>query len=195
LSAVPSTISHWRSGWFAIIFLTGYSIATASAYPGDAQSTTALAISSDSSEIGFDDLGFSSELHKVLVPAGRTGKLVLIDPVSRKLEEIGGFSSQSYVGGDKGQGVTSAAVGRGAIFTADRSEKTLDVVDPASKTILSKPNWHRAPTMYVMSTRPTKSGLPNRTPRKSRSFRCPSMVCRSRITPPSSRSPMARNRW
>jgi hypothetical protein len=154
LSAVPSTISHWRSGWFAIIFLTGYSIATASAYAGDAQSTTALAISSDSSEIGFDDLGFSSELHKVIVPAGRTGKLVLIDPVSRKLEEIGGFSSQSHVGGDKGQGVTSASVGRGAVFSADRSEKTLNVVDPASKTILSKTKLASGPD-YVRYVDPT----------------------------------------
>jgi len=62
----------------------------------------------------------------------------LIDPGSRKMEEIGGFSAQSGVGGDHGQGVTSADVGRGAIFTADRSEKTLDVVDPASKSILTK---------------------------------------------------------
>jgi hypothetical protein len=154
LSAVPSATSHWRSGWFAIIFLTGYSIAAAGAYAGDAQSTTPLAISGDESEIGFDDLGFSSELHRVLVPAGRTGELVLLDPVSRKMEEISGFSSQSQVGGDKGQGVTSAAVGRGAIFTADRSEKTLDVVDPAAKTILSKTKLASGPdyVRYVDAT-------------------------------------------
>lgn len=126
-----------------------------------------MAISSDASEIGFDDLRFSSELHKVIVPAGRTGKLVLIDPGSRKMEEIGGFSSQAAVGGDHGQGVTSADVGRGAIFTADRSEKTLDVVDPVSKTILSKtklasgPDYVRyvAATNEVWVTEPHKSQI------------------------------------
>jgi hypothetical protein len=113
-------------------------LAAASAYADQTQSTTPLAISNGSEPIGFDDLGFSAQLHKVIVPAAHTGELILIDPGSRKMEEIGGFSSQTGVGGDHGQGVTSADVGHGAIFTADRTEKTLDVVDPATKSILAK---------------------------------------------------------
>ena len=32
------------------------------------------------SGIGFDDMGFAPSIHKVLVPAGRSGNLDLIDP-------------------------------------------------------------------------------------------------------------------
>src|SRR4051812_24335274 len=34
--------------------------------------------------IGFDDLTFAPRLHRVLAPAGRTGKLDLIDPATRQ---------------------------------------------------------------------------------------------------------------
>jgi len=41
---------------------------------------TKLVLPDGSGGIGFDDMGFSPVLHRVLVPAGRTGKLALIDP-------------------------------------------------------------------------------------------------------------------
>jgi DNA-binding beta-propeller fold protein YncE len=148
--------------------MAGVSLLTASAYSGEIPSTTRLAISKDSGAIGFDDLGFSSALRKVIVPAAQTGKLVLIEPGSNKLDEISGFSSRS--GGDGGghaEGVTSADVGRGAIFTADRSEKTLQVVDPSTNTIIAKsklgsgPDYVRfvTPTDEVWVTEPHKSQI------------------------------------
>jgi hypothetical protein len=142
--------------------MTGYWLAGGSAYAGDTQSTTSLAIPGGAGGIGFDDLGFSTELHKVIVPAGRIGKIVLIDPATRQMEEVAGFSSQSNFGGGHGEGVTSADVGRGAIFATDRDEKTLDLVDPVSKKILAKtklaggPDYVRyvAPTNEVWVTEP-----------------------------------------
>jgi hypothetical protein len=154
VSAVPSMTSCYRAGWFAIVVLTSYSIAAVIAYAGDTLSTTALAIPGGSAGIGFDDLGFSPELHKVIVPAGRTGKLVLIDPVSKQMQEIGGFSSQADFGGGHGEGVTSADVGHGAIFATDRDEKTLDLVDPGSKQIVAKTKLAAGPdyVRYVAAT-------------------------------------------
>jgi hypothetical protein len=154
LSAAPSMTSCCRAGWFAIVLLTGYLGATARSYAGQAQSTTPLAIPNGSEGIGFDDLGFSPELRKVIVPAGRTGNLVLIDPGSNKMEEIGGFTSQPAFGGGHGEGVTSADVGRGGIFATDRDEKTLDLADPVSKKILAKTKLAAGPdyVRYVGAT-------------------------------------------
>ena len=45
-----------------------------------------LALPGGDGGIGFDDLMFSPALHRVLAPAGRTGKLDLIDPNTRKVE-------------------------------------------------------------------------------------------------------------
>ena len=134
--------------------MTGYLVSTVSTYAGQAQSTTPLAIPNGSEGIGFDDLRFSPELRKLIVPAGRTGKVVLIDPTSKQIEEIGGFSSQVSFGGGHGEGVTSADVGRGGIFATDRDEKTLDLADPVSKKILAKTKLAAGPdyVRYVGAT-------------------------------------------
>ena len=39
-----------------------------------------LALPGAEGSIGFDDLRYSPELHKVLAPGGRSGRLYLVDP-------------------------------------------------------------------------------------------------------------------
>lgn len=90
--------------------------------------------------IGFDDLGFAPSIHRILAPAGRTGNVDLIDPDTRQITTIGGFSTESSFGGGHGESVTSADVGRGLLFATDRSAKRLDVIDlKAAKIVESAP--------------------------------------------------------
>ncbi len=56
---------------------------------------TSVAIPDGEGGIGFDDMTFSAGLHKVLIPAGHTGKLYLIDPATYAMTSIGGFSSSA----------------------------------------------------------------------------------------------------
>jgi hypothetical protein len=101
-----------------------------------APSLTPLSLPYAEGGIGFDDLLFSSALNRVLVPSGRTGLLNLIDPKSRAVESIGGFSSEERFGGGHGEGTTSADTGHGLIFASDRSLKLVDIVDPTKKRII-----------------------------------------------------------
>src|SRR5215469_10222979 len=87
--------------------------------------------------IGFDDMGFVPSLHKVLVPAGRSGNLDLVDPDTLAVTAIGGFSSASAFGGGHGQGVTSADAGRGLLFATDRDAKRLNVIDPTTRSVVA----------------------------------------------------------
>jgi hypothetical protein len=87
--------------------------------------------------IGFDDLGFASSLDKVLIPAGRTGELDLVDPETRQISIISGFTSHAAFGGFHAQGVTSADAGGGMLFATDRDAKKLDVVDPHARSIVA----------------------------------------------------------
>ena len=89
--------------------------------------------------IGFDDMGFAPSLHLVMVPAGRSGNLDLIDPVSRKVTAIGGFSSSSSFGGGHGQGVTSADAdqNRRLLFATDRDTKLLNVIDMKTRSVVA----------------------------------------------------------
>ena len=104
--------------------------------------------------IGFDDLGFAPALGKLLVPAGRTGNLDLIDPASRQITPIGGFSSQGSFEKGHGEGTTSADYGRGLIFATDRTAKQLVVVDPATRAVVARTGLAGSPD-YVRWVAPT----------------------------------------
>ena len=88
--------------------------------------------------IGFDDLRFSLEMHKLLVPAGRTGRLDLVDPKTHGVEAIAGFSGTRESARGHSQGTTSADSGEGLIFASDRSDRTLVTVDGATRRIVAR---------------------------------------------------------
>ncbi len=90
--------------------------------------STAVPIPGGEGGIGFDDLIYSSDLHKVLVPAGHTGKVYLIDPVTFEMRSIGGFSSSAQFQKGHEIGVSSADVGRRYIFAADHGKHQLIAV-------------------------------------------------------------------
>jgi hypothetical protein len=137
-----------------MVILVGCSLGAARSNAGEISPPFVLPIPGGAAGIGFDDLGFSTALQRVIVPAGLTGNIVLIDPASRKMDELGGFSSQSSFGGGHGEGVTSADAGPHGIFATDRDEKALDLVDLKSKRIVAKAKLAGGPdyVRYVRST-------------------------------------------
>lgn len=105
--------------------------------------------------IGLDDLQFSSSLHKVLVPGGKTGKLFLIDPQTKEITAIPGFTSAASVPGGKVRGTTSAVEGMGFLFASDREAKQVKIVDPNAKSIVGTANLEGGPD-YVRFVAPNK---------------------------------------
>ncbi|HEY1697214.1 MAG TPA: hypothetical protein VGG39_33870 [Polyangiaceae bacterium] len=122
-----------------------------------------LAVPGGTAGIGFDDLRFSGTLSRILVPAGRTGDLDLLDPSSEIIASVGGFSTSDTFSGDDTFGVTSADEGNAIVYAVDRTSKTLAAVDPKSKSIASTvalattPGYVRfvAPTNEVWVTEPS----------------------------------------
>ncbi len=121
---------------------------------GEAIAPTPLALPGGEGGIGFDDLGFAPSLRKVMVPAGRSGNLDLIDPDTKEVTVIGGFSSRSSFGGGHGQGVTSADEGRGLLFATDRDAKLLNVIDPKTRSVIAAAPLASGPdyVRYVSAT-------------------------------------------
>jgi hypothetical protein len=87
---------------------------------------------------GFDDLRWAPGLGRIVVPGARTGSLDLIDPATRDVTAIGGFSTDDKFAGGHGEGTTSADEGKGLLFAIDRSAREVMVVDPAAKKIISR---------------------------------------------------------
>ncbi len=117
--------------------------------------------------IGFDDLRFSSEMQKVIVPAGRSGRVDLIDPRDRRVQEITGFSASTVARGGHGESTTSADAGQGMIFASDRTRRELVAADARTKQIVTRvklggpPDYVRwvGPTSEVWVSEPSNQAI------------------------------------
>jgi DNA-binding beta-propeller fold protein YncE len=95
--------------------------------------------------IGLDDLQYAPAARKVLVPAGRTGKLDLVDPAGSAIVAIGGFTQSGPAKGH-GAGSTSADEGpAGIVFASDRDARRVVAVDLAKRAIVASAALGAAP--------------------------------------------------
>lgn len=113
-----------------------------------------IQISHDGKGIGFDDLRFAPRLHRVLIPAGRTGTIVEIDPSTHRTMTITGLSKEKSYAGGHGEGTTSVDEGDGVLFATDRSAMQLVVIDPAADRIIARAPLAASPdyVRYVART-------------------------------------------
>jgi hypothetical protein len=132
----------------------GSSSGSSTALPAVDAGAIPLTLPAGAPGIGFDDLRFSATLGTLLVPAGRTGMLDLVDPSSEAVVQVGGFSSEATYGGDDSFGVTSADEGNGIVYAVDRTAKTLSVVDPRKKAVVATATLASTPgyVRYVGAT-------------------------------------------
>jgi outer membrane protein assembly factor BamB len=96
----------------------------------------AIRLSTINGGIGFDDLGFSRQLRKVLVPAGGSGRIDLVDPDSLAVTSMVGGASTSYAGGH-GDGITSVDSDGTRLFATDRTSRRVLVVNPTTGALLA----------------------------------------------------------
>ena len=128
---------------------------------------TTIPIPGGDGGVGFDDLRYSRALGHVIVPAGNTGSIVLVEPGTWSLARIGALGEPTTYGGGHDAGVTSADEGRGFLFAADRGAGRLLVVDwkdgrvVASARIAGSPDYVRyvEPTGEVWVTEPDQDRI------------------------------------
>src|SRR6185369_9066478 len=88
--------------------------------------TGIISLPGSSGAIGFDDMSYDAGLGKVIVPAGATGNLDLIDPDTFAIKAIPGFSTATPdPTGGHGDGTTSAIAHKGLLFAIDRTNLRL----------------------------------------------------------------------
>jgi hypothetical protein len=121
--------------------------------PVDAGATP-LSLPGGSAGIGFDDLRYSANLAQLLVPAGRTGDLDLVDPSTEAIASIAGFSSEPEYTGDATFGVTSADEGGDIVYATDRTTLAVVSIDPRQQKITATLTLAAAPgyVRYVEAT-------------------------------------------
>jgi hypothetical protein len=110
-----------------------------------AQPAAPLSLPDGKGGIGFDDLRFDPALGRLLIPAGRTGNVDLIDPATRAVTPVSGFSKIARYDAGHGQSVTSVDAGGGWLFATDRTALSLAVIDPKSLRIVARAPLASAP--------------------------------------------------
>src|SRR5262249_27543830 len=113
----------------------------------------AVSLPDGSPGIGFDDLKLSPSWG-ILAPGGRTGNLALVDPATRSVATVGGFSMLPFEFGGHDQGPTSADEGGGFLYVTDRTTQRLHVVDPVARRIVGTAALAASPD-YVRWVEPT----------------------------------------
>lgn len=132
------------------LFITQLALLSA----GPAIATGELTMPDGAGGIGFDDLRFDHATERLLVPAGRTGNLDVVDPKTRVVTPIAGFSRAAASRRGHGQGVTSADAGEGWLFAVDRTARIVAVVDPRAQKIVARAPLAGGPD-YVRFVAPT----------------------------------------
>ncbi|TAN04636.1 MAG: hypothetical protein EPN36_07995 [Rhodanobacteraceae bacterium] len=97
-----------------------------------------IAIPDGHQSIGFDDIGYAAPLHRITVPAGATGNLVLIDPANNALTVIHGVSAPTANTGQHREGTTSAIYAEGYLFASDHDPAEVVTIDPQTRKVIGR---------------------------------------------------------
>jgi hypothetical protein len=85
--------------------------------------------------ISFNDFIYDAHLRRVIVPAGETGQVVLIDPKNMDFQSISGFSQQVDPANPI-VGTSSVAVEGGFLFGLDQGTNTIRTIDLSTNNIV-----------------------------------------------------------
>ena len=133
--AVSGTICRMAPRTSALLVVAWAGLAAAGS---GAEVSRRLDLPGGAAGIGFDDLGWSPELGRVLVPGGRTGKLFVIDPATGQVDAVEGFTHSDTFSGGHGEGTTSVDTDGAHLFASDRGRQELVVADAKTRAITAR---------------------------------------------------------
>jgi hypothetical protein len=137
--------------WIAALLLAGCSPTSLKLNPYGLNSRPVpLALGEET--VSFRELVYDTRLKQVLVPAAEAGQLLVLDPASRAIKQISGFSQRSPEG--VALGATSAVSDGRLLYALDRTARQIRVVDPGSGEAISSTPVESFPEYirYVPST-------------------------------------------
>lgn len=103
--------------------------------------------------IGFDDIGYAAKLDRVTIPAGTTGNLVMMVPVSHALTVIPDVSAPPKVKSFR-EGTTSAIYAEGYLFASDHDPTEIVTINPRTHAVVGHTKLQSGPdyVRYVART-------------------------------------------
>ncbi len=150
----------------SLILLTAAAPCAAFAAPGPLAPQAVIKMPGGTHGIGFDDIAYVPQLDRMLIPAGTTGNLVLMNPVTHALTVIPEVSAPPKVKSFR-EGTTSAIYAEGYVFANDHDPQELVTINPETHAVIGRtalqsgPDYVRyvARTHEIWVTEPGKSQI------------------------------------
>ena len=99
--------------------------------------------------IEFDDIQWGPTLRRIIVPAGRSGKVDLIDPDTSEVTALSGLSATATYKSGTRYGSTSAAEAGNYIAALDQTAGKLHIFDPTTKVSVTSVSLSHSAPDYV----------------------------------------------
>jgi DNA-binding beta-propeller fold protein YncE len=120
------------AGLFSFALLSGAAL-------GAQQAPVALAIPGGQAGLDLDDMAYVPALNRIVVPAGQTGSLLLINPADLSTSQIGGVIAPPTGGkAPEDAATTSVSYGQGDLFASSHAPMQVVVIDAHSGKVLQR---------------------------------------------------------
>ena len=129
------TTKNWARSLIIILILTGLLSGCGSLKLNPYSLDTKVVPLHFNIPISFDDFIYDSHLRRVIIPAGETGKVALIDPKNMNVQLISGFSQQVDPANPI-VGTSAVAVAGGFLFGLDQETKTIKTIDLSANNVV-----------------------------------------------------------
>jgi DNA-binding beta-propeller fold protein YncE len=147
------TIRRWARSLIIILVLAGLLAGCGSLKLNPYRLDTRVVRLPFDTPIAFDDFTYDSHLGRVIVPAGQTGQVALIDPKNMNIQWIPGFSQQVDPA-DPVIGASAVAVAGGFLFGLDQATRTIKTIDLSTNNVVGSIPLQAAPDYirYISAT-------------------------------------------
>jgi hypothetical protein len=106
--------------------------------------TTRIAPLPFNSPISFDEVTYDSQLHRVIIPAGESGQVALIDPANMHVQLISGFSRQLDIANPM-IGSSSVALAGGFLYGLDQETMSIKTIRLSTGSLIASTHLQAAP--------------------------------------------------
>jgi hypothetical protein len=129
-------LSNRARGAIIFLILTGFLTACSSLKLNPGNLTTRIVPLPFNAPVSFGDFTYDAQLRRVIIPAGETGQVALIDPTDMQVQLISGFSRQ-VDGSDPMIGASSIAVAGGFLYGLDQATMSIKTIRLISGNLIS----------------------------------------------------------
>lgn len=147
------TTKHWARSLIIILVLAGLLAGCASLKLNPYSLDTRILQLPFNSPISYAEFTYDSHLRRVIIPAGETGEVALIDPKDMNIQWISGFNQQADPS-DPMAGISAVAVAGGFLFGLDQETNTIKTIDLRTNHVVGSIPLQAAPEYirYVSAT-------------------------------------------